>query len=252
MSLLKGLIDVTSFLTIIPIRRTTDERTLINTANHMYFFPLLGTLIGFLAGSFAWFLLIFLPKLIVGVLTTGFILIFTGFNHTDGLLDFGDGLMVQGTPKEKIRVMKDSQVGTGGFILALIVILTSILCISYIPKNLIIQGLVASEISAKLSMVILARIGKSACQGLNTYFIDAMHKHLWGVKISLALGISTIIIVFLLGVIGLIILVSGIVTCFVLAGICNRHFNGITGDVFGATNEISRMISLLTVLLVVK
>jgi len=250
LGLLKGLIGGLSFLTIIPVKRV-DENILLETANHMYFFPLIGVSIGFLAGGFAWLLLNVFPKTVVGVLTIGFILIFTGFHHTDGLLDFGDGLMAQGTPMEKVRVMKDSKIGTGGVCLTLIVVLTSIFCVSSIPQPIILYGLIVSEVSAKFSMVVLARVGKSAYRGLNTYFIDAMHKRLGDFKVAIALGISVVIAVFLFGVKGLAVVFSGVVVSLVLAGISKRHFNGVTGDVFGAVNEISRMVSLLTVLLVV-
>lgn len=250
MGLFQGLKDVAGFLTVLPVK--TDEESLANTANHMYLFPLLGGFIGLLAGGLAWLLLHFLPPIIVGVLTIGFILIFTGFHHTDGLLDFGDGLMLQGSPEQKIKVMHDNHVGTGAFSLALIVILTSILCISQMPQYLILQSLIISEGSAKFSMVFLAKTGKSAHHGLNTYFINAMRKHYGLRQIVIATGISLVITTFLLGVWGAIILAAGITASLVILGISNRHFRGVTGDVFGAANDISRMASLLTVLLVVR
>lgn len=251
MSIIRGLIDVIGFLTIIPVSKAS-KGNLINTANHMYFFPVVGGFIGFLAGFFAWFLLTILPEVVVGVLTLGFILAFTGFSHIDGLLDFGDGLMVQGPLERKVKAMRDRHVGAGGVTLAFIVALTSAVCISQIPKNLIIQGLISSEVSAKLSMVILAGIGRSAYKGLGMYFVDAMHKHLWGIiKVVTALTISIIIVLLLLGVLGLTIILSAVVVSIILVAVSNRNFNGVTGDVFGAANEISRMISLLIVLMVV-
>ena len=38
----------------------------------------------------------------------------TGLHHTDGLLDFGDGVMVHGTAEHKIEVMHDQLTGAGG------------------------------------------------------------------------------------------------------------------------------------------
>ena len=251
MDFLERLRDVAGFLTIIPVKKT-DKATLINTADNMYLFPLLGGFIGLLAGGFGWCLLNLLPSIVIGALTIGFILIFSGFHHTDGLLDFGDGLMVQGKPKEKISAMKDNRLGSGGFTLTLIIILLSIFSVSSIPQTILLQSLIVSEVSAKLSMVVLARIGRSAHEGSGKYFVDVLHRQHWQLRLTAAVGISVILTIFLLGIIGVAVLTSGVVTSFVMLGIANRNFNGITGDIFGATNEISRMAALLTVLMVIR
>ena len=38
----------------------------------------------------------------------------------------------------------------------------------------------------------------------------------------------------------------------VMVKVAHRHFNGVTGDVLGATNELSRMIALITLLAVIQ
>jgi adenosylcobinamide-GDP ribazoletransferase len=37
-----------------------------------------------------------------------------------------------------------------------------------------------------------------------------------------------------------------------MIGVSNRHFGGVTGDVMGATNDLTRMASLITILAVVR
>jgi len=93
--------NLIAFLTTIPVGM--DENCLIDAANYMYLFPLIGAFIGLLAGIFAWLLLKILDALIVGILTLSFILLVTGLHHADGLLDFGGGLVYQGTSEEKSR-----------------------------------------------------------------------------------------------------------------------------------------------------
>jgi len=55
----------------------------------------------FVAGVFGWVTLQFLPSLVVGALALALLFVVTGLHHTDGLLDFGDGIMVHGSFEKK-------------------------------------------------------------------------------------------------------------------------------------------------------
>lgn len=246
--MLRGIRNLIAFLTIIPVGEGANS--LVDAANYMYLSPIVGALIGFLAGFIGWVLLQILPSLIAGALTLGFLLLITGLHHTDGLLDFGDGLVVQGPPEKKIKAMHDQQTGAGGFALGLVTLLITFLCITELGKNVIVKGLIVAEVSAKLAMVIEAWAGKSAHVGLNTYFINAMRKSYRRLRLIVALLVSLGIATLLLFVTGLIVIIVGVVTALIMLWISNRHFNGVTGDVMGATNEITRMISLLTLLVI--
>jgi len=248
--MLKELKNLTAFLTIIPVGMDPD--CLTDTANYMYLFPLVGAFIGLLAGIFAWLLLHILSALVVGILTLGFILLITGLHHTDGLLDFGDGIMYQGSAERKIEIMHDQQTGTGGLTLGLVTMLTTVSCIAELNKNSIIQSLVVSEVSAKLAMVIIAWVGRSAHKGMNTYFINAMHSQYRNLRLVVALFIAFVIAIALLRVVGFTAVIAGLAVTLVLIGISNRHFKGVTGDVFGAGNEFARLASLIAILVVVR
>ncbi|MCX8175663.1 MAG: adenosylcobinamide-GDP ribazoletransferase [Candidatus Bathyarchaeota archaeon] len=248
MGLVKGLRDVVGFLTIIPVK--LDENSLQNAANYMFLFPVVGAFLGILADCFACLLLKLLPTLVVGALTIFFLLTLTGFHHLDGLLDFGDGLMFQGTREEKINVMRDSRVGVGGMGLGLMVTLTTLLCVSELVKCRIFYCLTVSECLAKLSMVFLAFTGRSACEGLNTYFVNVMHGKHRILRLAASVTITSVVGVFLMGIIFVYLLLNCVVTSLVVLFISNKHFNGITGDVLGALNEFSRMTSLLVMVVI--
>lgn len=250
MSKLKGIKNVIGFLTTIPVGISEDGIT--EAANYMHLFPLVGVLIGFLAGIFAWFLLHVLPSLVVGMLTLGFLILMTGVNHTDGLLDFGDGIMFRGTPEAKIQVMHDQQTGAGGLTLGLTVLLTTALCISELTIGTILQALIASEMLAKLSMIIEAWAGKSAHKGLNTYFVNAMHDPRGNLRLIFALVISFGVAALLLGLTGFVVAVATILLALLIVWISSRHFKGITGDVLGASNELTRMFSLIIILAMIR
>jgi len=244
--MIKKIKNLIAFLTIFPVGMTED--CLSDSSNLMYLFPAVGALIGFLAGLLTFALLYIIPKLVTGILSCGFLLLLTGLHHTDGLLDFGDGLMCHGSPEEKIAVMHDTQTGTGGFMLGTLTVLATAISISQLKEHIIFQSLIVSETLAKLSMVILARFGKSAHRGMNTYFINAMHGNDKNLRLAASLAISLTVVLLCFNATGLLVVGVSLISVLIILQISNRHFNGITGDVMGASNDLVRMSSLLSIL----
>jgi len=248
--MLKEVKNLLSFLTIIPVSMDTDYLT--DAAKGMFLFPLIGAFIGLLAGLFGWVTSQFLPSLVVGALVLGLLLLITGLHHTDGLLDFGDGIMAQGSAERKIEVMHDQLTGAGGLSLGIMTFLITALSIAELNKGIIIQGIVVAEVAAKLSMVIGAWAGKAAHEGTSSSFLEAMHGKKGTARLIAALIISFGIAIPLLWLAGAITLVAAILASLIMVGISHRHFKGVTGDVLGATNELTRMISLITLLAIIR
>ena len=236
--MLREIGSVFSFLTIIPVNNT-DLQTV---AKYMYIFPIVGILIGLLVGSFALGLSLFLDPLIVSLLVVGALTVITGIHHTDGLSDFADGLMTQGKKEKKLQAMKDVFTGSAGTVSIILYIVGMIIAISLMSGFVLFQAILLSEILAKFSMVLQASIGRSAAVGSNSPFVQIMHD-----KKRLAIaGIITLIPLVVIGeTTGLIVFVSAIVITMFILAISTRSFGGITGDVLGATNEITRLSSLV-------
>jgi len=223
-----------------------DENMLLDCARYMWLFPLIGALIGVIGGVFGWVLLsFFLPGIVVGALVLGALLLLTGLHHTDGLLDFGDGVMAHGTPEHKIEVMHDQLTGAGGLALGMMTLLTTALAFTQLNTSVIIQGVIVVEVSAKLAMVVGAWAGKPVHKGIASTFLEAMHGELGNARLAAALLIALLIAVILLQLDGAIVIIVACVTALVMVGIAHRHFKGVTGDVLGATNELSRMVAVL-------
>ena len=103
---IKTFRDLLSFLTIIPVGGKEDF--IFTTAEHMYLFPVIGAFIGILAAAYfvgasyiVHFLLSlvnsavalptgFLTKIAVAAMTVAFLLVLTGLQHFDGLIDLGN------------------------------------------------------------------------------------------------------------------------------------------------------------------
>jgi adenosylcobinamide-GDP ribazoletransferase len=225
---------------------------LTDTAKCMFLFPLVGAFIGLLAGLCGWATSQFLPSLVVGALVLGFLLLITGLHHTDGLLDFGDGIMAHGSPERKIEIMHDQLTGAGGLSLGIMTFLITTFAISELDSGIIIQGLVVVEISAKLSMVVGAWAGKAVHEGMNSSFLEAMHGNKGTARLLAALVISFVIAMPLLWLTGAVTVLAAILASLIMVEVAHRHFKGVTGDVLGATNELARMFSLITLLAMTK
>jgi len=236
--MLKEISSVFSFLTIIPSNNTNLE----TAARYMYIFPIIGIAIGLLIGSIGFGLSFFLEPLIVALLVVASIAIITGIHHTDGLADFADGLMTRGTKEKKRNAMKDLSTGSAGIVSVVLSIVGVIIALSLTTGYELFQAILLSEILAKFSMVLMASIGKSAAAGSNSPFMQIMKD-----KRRLAVaGVITIIpLVVIGGTVGLILFGASIGITLFLICLSTRSFGGITGDVLGATNELTRLSSLL-------
>jgi adenosylcobinamide-GDP ribazoletransferase len=83
---------------------------------------------------------------------------------------------------------------------------------------------------------------------MNTYFVNAMHGSHRKLRLGAALAISLVTVFLALKTAGLITLGVSLITALIILWISNRHFKGVTGDVMGASNELTRMASLLSIL----
>ena len=236
--MLREISSVFSFLTILPASNSSLE----NTAKYMYLFPIVGIAIGLLIGSMGFGLSMFLDPLVVGLLVVSALAIVTGIHHTDGLADFADGLMVKGSKEKKIKAMKDLSVGSAGIVSIVLYLMGLIIAISLKSGYELFLVILLGEITAKYSMVLMAAISKSASVGLNSPFLQLM-------KDKKKLAVSTVIaflpIVILGGISGVIIFGAAIMFTLFMTGLSTRSFGGITGDVLGATNELTRLVSML-------
>jgi len=208
----------------------------------MYLFPIVGIVIGLVIGGLGYGLSLYLEPLVVSLVLVASIALMTGIHHTDGLADFADGLMTKGSKEKKRKAMKDVSVGSAGIFSIVIYAIGAIIALSLSSGMELFKIILLSEIMAKFSMVLMAGLGNSAAIGSNSPFMNSMKDK----KRLLIAGIITIIPFIIIGEMnGFIVFAVGIVITMFLVGLSTRSFGGITGDVMGASNEITRLSSLL-------
>ncbi len=243
-----GILSVLSFLTIIPVPRSGNTDISI-TARNMHLFPIVGATIGIIVGVFAFGISIYLENYLVGFFVTIAILLITGMQHADALADFADGIMVKGSKDAKRRAMSDPAVGTAGAISLIIYVIGLIIAISTFNSAFkLLISIITAEVIAKYVMVIEAGSGRSAWEGFSSPFTREMKDKK---KIAFATISTLIILLILRGYVGLISLGTGLVIAGIICNLSARNFGGLTGDVLGASNEITRLSSLLILSLVV-
>jgi adenosylcobinamide-GDP ribazoletransferase len=241
--------NVLSFLTRIPIKSTDIE----DAAYNQYLFPLVGMIIGFIASITGIISMRFFSKEIGALFTILSIYFVTGLIHLDGLSDFSDGLMASGSKQKKISAMKDVSIGIGGIFSVVFVLLTSFFVISDLGEMVTTAGrheyifmyqfgcvVIMSEVSAKLSMNTCIVLGREMSDGIGSLFINnsTVRKYCVAVALSVLVGIVLTGFYF-------IVVLTGLATAIVVVNIAHKNFGSVNGDALGASNEISRTVTLL-------
>jgi adenosylcobinamide-GDP ribazoletransferase len=224
-----------------------DNDAIQQAAYYMPIFPLIGALIGLLTGVIVWLLDFGWGALIAGFLGVGVLLLLNGVQNFDGLLDFGDGLMCHGSRTRKLRAMRDANTGAGGVALGLAVLATTAASIAALRPSSIITGILVSEAVCKFSMVLQAWGGDAAQRGMGALFVASMKGKHRNMRLTASFLSVLFIAVVCLREIGIIVVAATTVASIILLLISRKAFGGVTGDVMGATNELSRLVSLLVV-----
>ncbi|MDD3977408.1 MAG: adenosylcobinamide-GDP ribazoletransferase [Methanomicrobium sp.] len=235
----KSLAAIFQFFTIMPLGRNIefDEYT-----RRFYLIPLVGYFVGCLCAFAS--MLFPTPELSAAACVAVFMVIY-GFNHFDGLLDLGDGLMAHGSREKRIKALTDQNIGAGGVAAGILVILltySGLLSVSYIPA-----AIIAAEVTAKYSQVLFLTFGKPIREGIFSYTHSYAKKWFPFASLVICLPILLLPITpagFAAIAVALIISFSGL---FILS---NRLFGGINGDVTGASNEITRLFVIISLAVV--
>ena len=211
----------------------------------MYLFPVAGAIIGALIGAMAFGISPFLHPLLVGLLVTGALVIITGVHHTDALADFTDGLMAKGSKEIKRKAMLDPAVGSAG-VAALVMYFAGMIIVfntgGFASSLSLFVSIVVAEVIAKYVMVLLAHRGLSAWEGFSSPFTAAMKDRR---KMLAATGIMLAIVWFAASYAGLVALAVSLALAGLMKRVSGKSFGGISGDVLGASNEVTRLSSLI-------
>ena len=255
---IKTFRDLLAFLTIIPLGKTDDF--VVTSAEAIFLFPVIGGFIGLLGGVYflgCGFLMSyiiafvnsivqvpteFLMKLVPAVMTLAFLLVLTGLQHFDGLVDLGNAIGL-GNVKKRMAAAHAWTVYHKGAFLAILVELLAILGLFLIKPEFAFGAIIAAEVAAKLGMVTISWIGKPTHTGLGSIFLEAAKQK----RNVVAYFLAFLIVYPLLGLTGVGAVLISILLGVFMEKVATSVFGGVSGDAIGATNEIVRAVVLVFV-----
>ncbi len=227
------------FLTILPVgKRYPSGQEL---AHSQGFFPLVGLLLGLvLAGVDAGLGLIW-----PGPLTSAFLivilLVLTGAMHMEGFLDTCDGLPGGRDRERRLQIMRDRHVGAFAVAGGIGLMLLKWAALFCLPRSARFPVLVLFPVLSRWSMVlVLSAFPYAREEGLGSAF----HRDATWTRAGIAAGITVVASVLLAGIGGgLLFVIVSLVAWLVGMGI-SRLLGGLTGDTYGAIDEISEVVAL--------
>ena len=237
---IRSLLGLLTFSTILPINVFTSIEYMTKLT---WCWPFLHIFIGILAAICGYVSIEFLHlnSFFTATIIYAFLMLITGYNHLDGVMDMADGVMVHGAPEKKIRIMKDPSVGAGGVATLFLVASLTIAGLYNILDYNFIFGIIICEMTAKTSLLTTALLSKPLTPGIGSYFIKETT-----LSNYLASTLIIAVIALLLGnFVGLMGVIGAIVSGLLIALIARRNFVLANGDVLGMSNEVGRLFSLL-------
>jgi adenosylcobinamide-GDP ribazoletransferase len=231
------------FLTIFPtpIRHKVTAKT---SGKSLAYFPLVGLILGAIMLGLNYVLLLVLPSSIVNALLIIALAILTGAHHLDGFIDTCDGVIAGSSKKERLSIMSDSKVGAFGIVGVILLLLLKYASLSAAP---ILPALLLMPTLSRWAMVsIIFTFPYAKRYGMGLAFKQGAN---WQ-RLTITTVISLVIAIALLKLWGLALMAALWLIAFGIASYFRSRLGGLTGDNYGAINELAEVLVLLLIILI--
>jgi adenosylcobinamide-GDP ribazoletransferase len=203
------------------------------------FFPLVGLAVGSGAALLQSVLIVHLARPLTAFVVLTYLVLITGCLHEDGLADTADGFGGGWTKDRVLAILRDSRIGSYGAIALVLSLLARYLLLASLPMERFIAYVISAHVLCRWSSLPLSYFLPPAReqegQGARIAKLTSFSSLLFGSALSTAIVIFALrrSSVAPLLVAPLIVLVSG--------WFYNRKIGGVTGDCFGATNQLTEI-----------
>ncbi|OGO32491.1 MAG: cobalamin 5'-phosphate synthase [Chloroflexi bacterium RBG_16_56_11] len=230
------------FLTSLPVKRDISPQQLGRAAA---FFPAVGLVIGLVLAGLNWLLLQILPPAVVDALLIVTLVLVTGALHLDGFADTCDGLAGHRTVEERLKIMRDSRTGAFGVVGIVLLLLVKYVSLNNVPVEFTAAILIFLPVVSRWAMVYAVFAFRYARpSGLGLAYKQSTRLPQFTIATLTTLAVAAALFPFL-SVTGF-LLIAGIWIVATLLSIYFRHkFAGLTGDSYGAINEVSEVMTLV-------
>jgi len=234
-----------SFLTVIPLPRRREVSP-EQVGRSIGYFPVVGIIIGLILAGLYWLLRLVLPSAVVSGLLLVCLVVLTGGLHLDGFVDTCDGIAGHKTPEARRQVMRDSRAGAFGIVGVCCLLIVKYVSLNSVPDSLMMMTLVLMPVVSRWAMVYAVFAYPYARpSGLGKVFKQAASQRRLAIATLVALAVA--IPWFRLA--GLVIMLGVWVIVVAMAAYLKRKFSGLTGDTYGAINEVAEVGVLILVCL---
>ena len=226
---MKSVLALLQFCTSLPLGRPVEFEYF---ARRSYLYPLAGYVIGGIAAGITYWIA---PPAVGAAVALAVVLVLSGCNHFDGLLDFGDGLMAHGSREKRIAAMTDRTTGAGAVAAGIVVTLIAFAGLQSAAP--IWAAILTAEVSAKVAMSYLTTLGVPFREGIHSYLHGFARP--WFLVPATLLTLPLFLLPLPPASVALALAAAAGIAAVILA--LSRHlFGGVNGDVVGAANEITR------------
>lgn len=241
------------FLTIIPLpwRREASPEEI---GRSIGYFPVIGLIIGLILAGLNGLLSLFLPSAVVNGLLIVSLVVLSGALHLDGFVDTCDGIAGHKTVEDRWRVMHDSRAGAFGIVGVVLLLLVKYVSLNSVPENLLMVTLVLMPVVSRWAMVYTvfaypyarpAGLGKVFKQGASWQGFTIATV----ITLAVAIGLARLANITYFYLAGPAIMLAIWVIVVAMAAYLKRKFAGLTGDTYGAINEVAEVCLLILVCL---
>jgi len=258
------------FLTIIPIDRE-DKIKPKDFGSVVCWFPVVGLCIGVFLSAVYLPLYFFFPPLITDALIILVSIAITGALHLDGLADTCDGIWGGWNKEKRLEIMKDSRIGSFGAIGLICMLglkylsfhsIGEIFKINYSSfdasikcASCFISPILVNKCAALLLMPVVGRWAQVCAAGLSQYarsesgtgsiiLRGTTRRH-----VIYASLLPIFLFWYFYGLSGFVIFAIILIFTLVWIWYIKKKIGGMTGDTLGATNEITELLFLISLLL---
>ena len=274
---MNGLRSAIGFLTILPL---APSRANGSMASARGWFPLVGLLLGaiLVAIEFLFLLLIGLPEagwygfaplrtvtfshynpstLLWAALIALTVVALTRALHLDGFMDSCDALLGGFDRKRRLEILCDPHVGAFAVIGVVFLLMVKVIAIANLPPAWL-PPMSPSRISILLLFPCLSRWAMLLTMelypyvrsnGLGTPFFAGGGGWRW--QLTLGFAFTLVVSVALAGAVGIVLLAGACIVAWGVGAWATRLLGGVTGDIYGAINEVAEVVVLLLALILI-
>lgn len=219
-----------ALLTRLPAGSFPDR--MIPTGQTAWAFPLVGALVGFLAGSVYVLAALVLPPLTAAFLAIGAGVVLTGALHEDGLADVADGFGGGQTVEARLEIMKDSRIGSYGALALILVTGLLVTAVAALPptSGTLVLFVAIGAASRSAMLLPMALLPPARVDGLGHGAALTLGARFW-----IGTGLGLLVVLPCLPVLLPVIALATAAMTLLAKG----AIGGQTGDVLGATQKLA-------------